>query len=127
MPLLEMHRDLNADIADEWLQVGHQLTEIFKIALYVKVRLLLSTDIYECAIHVPGTPFDNNSMKNMIEGVVHGTKNEPDAVVGITMLPGLIRYASGEEGFNYNRFLIGNKAPKGVSADILRKATVLNR
>jgi hypothetical protein len=130
MPLLEAHRSLNEDysaIADEWLEADKQLTEIFKQALYAKVKLLLSSDMYKCALHVPGTPFDSNSMQYRIEGAVRGTKNEPDGVVDITIFPGLIRYASKDEGFNYNRFLGGEAAPNGIRAEILRRAEVLTK
>ncbi len=130
MPLLEAHRSLNeqyADIVAEWTEADQQLTEIFKQALYAKVRLLLSTDLYKCAFHVPGTSFDRISMEERREGVVNGTENEPDAVVDCTIFPGLLRYVSEKEGFNYNRFLTGQKAPKEIRAKVLRKAVVLTR
>lgn len=111
---------------DEWLEADQQLTDIFKQALYAKARLLLSTDLYKCALHIPGTPFDSNSMQNITD-VGLDTDIARDRVVDITIFPGLIRYASKEEGFSYNRFLVGKKSPKGIRAEVLRRAVVLIR
>jgi hypothetical protein len=130
MPLLEAHRSLNEDyeaIIDEWAEANQQLTEIFKQALYAKVRLLLTTDTYKCALYVPGTPFDSNSMEDRTDGVAHGTESESTKVVDVTISPGLVRYASKKEGFNYNRFLVGEMAPRGIRPEVLKKAVVLTR
>jgi hypothetical protein len=130
MPLLEAHRSLNEDYAaiiDEWAETNQQLTEIFKQALYAKVRLLLTTDTYKCALYLPGTPFDSNSMENRTDRVAHSTESESNRVVDVTISPGLVRYASKKEGFNYNRFLVGETAPKGIRPEVLRKAVVLTR
>lgn len=130
MPLLEAHRGLNEDyvsIADEWLETDQQLTEIFKQALYAKVRLLLSTDMYKCILHLPGTLFDSNSMQNEVEGVFHSIDNDPCRVVDITIFPGLIRYASNKKSFNYNRFFVEKKVPNGIKEEVLRRAVVLTR
>lgn len=133
IPLLDAHRSLDEEyvaIADEWLDANQQLTEIFEQALYAKVRLLLSTDVYKCSIYVPGTTFDSDSMQNIAEHDGHSTKSERDRVVAVTILPGLIRYASKENSFNYNRFLTGkaaSKGPKGIKGEVLKKAVVLMR
>lgn len=131
MPLLEAHKGLDeqyADIVDEWLGADRQLAEIFEQALHAKVTLLLSTDKYMCILYLPGTPFDKNSMENKVEGIgnSNGTNDQPEEVVDITIFPSIIRYAS-KEGFNYNRFFGANKAPKGVTPDILTRAQVLTR
>lgn len=130
MPLLESHRFLNEDYAaiiDEWTEANQQLTEIFKQALYAKVRLLLTTDTYKCTLFVPGTPFDSNSMEDRTDGITHSTESESNRVVDITISPGLVRYASKKEGFNYNRFLAGEAAPKEIKPEVLKKAVVLTR
>ena len=129
-PLLEAHRSLNEDyavIADEWLEANHQITEIFKQALHAKVRLLLSTDMYKCALYVPSTPFDSNIMQRRTEGFAYDTKNEPGCVVDVTIFPGLIRYALNDEGFNYNRFLTREAVPTKMKAEVMRRAEVLTQ
>jgi hypothetical protein len=129
MPLLEAHADMSEDyaaIADEWREAKQQLAEIFKQALYAKVRLLLSTDTYMCDFHMHGTPFNSDIMHDGAEGLVHGTDSKSDGVVDITIFPGLIRYATKEEDFNYNRFsVVRKRAPEGVGAEVLKKAVVL--
>ncbi|KIW89575.1 uncharacterized protein Z519_09731 [Cladophialophora bantiana CBS 173.52] len=123
-PLLDAHRHLDdqyVEVADRWGEYEQQMTEIFKQALYAKSRLILTTDLYKCVLHLPGTSCDRVSMEKR-----GGAETEPDAVIGITIFPGLLRYAS-EEGFNFNRFLTGNKTPRNVAANVLRKAVVCTR
>ncbi|EXJ73841.1 uncharacterized protein A1O5_03603 [Cladophialophora psammophila CBS 110553] len=123
-PLLDAHRDLDeqyVDVADGWGEHEQQMIEIFKQALYAKARLLLTTDLYKCVLHLPGMSCDRVSMEKR-----RGAETEPDAVVGITIFPGLLRCAS-EEGFNFNRFLTGDKTPKNITANVLGKAVVCTR
>lgn len=129
-PLLEAHRSLNEDyaaIADEWLEAIYHITEIFKEALHAKVRLLLSTDMYKCVLHMPGTLFDSKSMQLRTGGFASDTTNEPDHVVDVTIFPGFIRYARNDEGFNYNRFLTRDVVPTKVRAEVMRRAEVLTQ
>ena len=89
-----------------------------------------STDVYKCALHVPGTLFDSNSMQNVADQASHSTDSQRDRVVDVTILPGLIRYDSKEDDFNYNRFLVGkaaSKGPQGIKVEFLRKAVVLTK
>ncbi|EXJ88660.1 hypothetical protein A1O1_05591 [Capronia coronata CBS 617.96] len=128
-PLLDAHRDLDeqyVDIADGWVEEERVMTEIFTQALHAKVRLLLTTDLYKCVLYLPGTPVDRIAMEVKDASPGNGTESEPDAILGITVFPGLLRYPS-EEGFDFNRFLKGAKTPKDTTAVVLRKATVLQR
>ena len=130
LPLLEAHRDLDdryADLVVEWREEYKLLTEIFKLALWTKVRLLLSTDLYRCVLPIPGTAYDRCIMKRGLDGHDDDHQSESGGAVSVTTFPCLLRYTAKKRSFNYNRFLTGKRSPKDLNPEILMSAIVLTK
>jgi len=96
-------RDPSDQLVTVWSEEQARLTEIFTLALQIKTSLLISTDLYRCVYHPPGTIFDENGMEQESEISTSGSSRT--LVVGFTLLPGLQRYAAGQRDLNFNRFV----------------------
>lgn len=130
IPILENHSSIDekyADMLDEWREETTQfeLTEIFKQALYMKLRLLLSTDVYKCIFHAPGTAFNSNSMEELGEATLETQK--PSKLVLFTIFPTILCYNTSEDAFSYNRFLSVDHVPECATPKPLVKSIVLLR
>lgn len=125
-PLLEAHKidgDGAASDAESLAADTQHLTEIFTIALRVKIRLLLTTGLYQCFCPAPGTTFDEVSMQAWPEESSAGQIEGDTKRVAVAVFPGLAQIAVDHQTFTYNRFVSGDTTP-GVSRWLSRALVV---
>ena len=99
-----------------------RLTEAFKLAIQVKTRLLLSTDLYRCVHHLPGIRPDGTMTADLESSTV---SSGLASRIGLTLCPGLHSYSANERDLNFNRFLKNGQAPEDVSWETWCKPVVL--
>lgn len=127
LPFIEEHRKLGEQyvVSDaDWSEVNVHVVEIFKLALLVKIRLLLSTDLYNCTFDLPGTTFEDDSMEMAPEADLSSLTSGMSGLVSVTILPSLTRCIAGRRRFSYNRFVVAKRFPKGHLKECLTKAVV---
>ena len=128
LPLIEAHRSLGEQykiFTTSWIEEEGRLTDIFKLALDAKIRLLLTPDLYECVFPLPGTELNDTSMRVGLDHAIHHSNPGSHAVVGVTVFLALFKYAAAQESFTYNRFLPNAKVTKGVHPEVWMRARVL--
>ena len=129
-PLLEAHEIREAETPQEaatWAAETQKVTELFTAALRIKVRLLLTTDLFQCSFPAPGTAFDEHSMKRWNDEHSPQRNGGAGEEVAIAMFPALFRYEVNCEAFSYNRFVSGKTAPEADGPLRLKDAIVLTR
>ena len=85
----------------DWWREEVRLIEIFKMALQIKTKLLLSTDIYRCIYHLPGTQRDDNMDPDPELSTVNPSLASR---VALTLFPGLQGCSANERDLDFNRF-----------------------
>ncbi|KIX02791.1 uncharacterized protein Z518_08733 [Rhinocladiella mackenziei CBS 650.93] len=115
--------DGSPDLVTAWFKEKDRLIYILELALRIKTRLLISTDLYKCTWHASGTPFIADSMVPESDSALSSPGR--GALVGFTLLPGIQRCSASERDFSYNRFVKDAQSLEAMTWEPLSKAVVL--
>lgn len=95
-------KNASSTIAKDLSEEEDNIAGVFKLALQIATRLLITTDMYRCVLHLPGTRV-NSSMERDRE--TSSVNHDSRPVVTFTLMPGIQRCAADERDLRFRRFL----------------------
>ena len=126
LPLVESRNSSagnSQNMARDWLEEERRLLEIFKLAIQVKCRLLISTDLYRCIWPLPETNLNMKTMRP--EPVSEPSTRIQNRRIKFTILPGLERCTANIRRFTYNRFVKDGQNLDGMIWEPFSEAIVV--
>jgi len=126
--LFAKHKPLDEwkiDVLRKWRKERRRLTEIFDAALKIKLKTLLSKDLFEVVLYPPGTAYSKATMKaeNLEEEFADKSSHKKLSVL-LSLVPSLGVHVHDRKLVDYNSFAPGN-AGQGRKADLITKAVVV--
>jgi hypothetical protein len=126
LPLLESQKSSAANsqnLARDWLGEERRLLDIFKLAIQIKSRLLISTDLFRCIWPLPEADLNMETMRP--EPVSEASNKVQNRRVKFTVLPGLERCTANIRRFTYNRFVKDGQGMDGMIWELFSEAIVV--
>lgn len=111
----------------DWLGEEARLTDVFKLALQIQTRLLISTDLYRCKFDPPGAQVRSYSMEFEGEDGPAAWSPGPGSTIKFTLVHGLQRCATDDRDFTYKHFVQEAQAKDEMAWEPLSNAVVLLR